>query len=77
MIGVKHQARNMPGAISAFLIVQMKDQRTAEAAFPPLYTVSVACKCDRHFLIRKQEQRDESDGLKERLVKDLEQESVK
>lgn len=77
MIGVKHQARNMPGAISTFLIVQMKDQRTAEAPFPPLSSVSVACACDRHFLIWKQEHRDELDGLKERLVKDLEQESVK
>lgn len=67
----------MPGAISTFLIVQMKDQRTAEAPFPPLSSVSVACACDRHFLIWKQEHRDELDGLKERLVKDLEQESVK
>ena len=55
----------------------MKDQRTAEAPFPPLSSVSVACACDRHFLIWKQEHRDELDGLKERLVKDLEQESVK
>jgi hypothetical protein len=67
----------VPGAISGLLIVQTEDQRTTEAAFPPLSSVSVACTCDWHFLICKEEHRDELGGLKGRLVKDFEQESVK
>ena len=70
MIEVKHKARNMPGAMSGLLIVQTEDQRTAEAASPPLSSVSGACTCDRHFLMCKKEHRDELGGLKGRLVKD-------